>query len=68
MSTEEALRLANADKASMLARIETEIKSAVALPQTGEINQLLRAGRLGALHTLREAFTAAGWTKPRGKV
>lgn len=62
---EEALRLANADKESMLMRIETEISSAKALPDTGEINALLRAGRIGSMHTLKETFIGAGWTKPR---
>jgi hypothetical protein len=62
---QEALRLANADKASMLARIESEVRSAQALPDTGQINNLLRAGRLGALYTLKETFIAAGWSAPR---
>lgn len=62
---EEALRLANADKESMLRRIETEISSAEALPNTGEINALLKAGRLGSMHTLRETFVGAGWVDPR---
>lgn len=61
----EALWMANRDKESVLKRIETEIRSAEALPNTGEINQLLRAGRLGALHTLKETFLAAGWVDPR---
>lgn len=62
---EEALRLANRDKESILKRIETEIKSAEALPNTGEVNNLLRAGRLGALHLLKETFVGAGWIDPR---
>ena len=62
---EEALRLANADKASVLKRIDTEIASAEALPQTGESNALLKAGRLGALHMLKETFIGAGWIDPR---
>jgi hypothetical protein len=64
---EEALRLANRDKESILKRIETEIRSAEALPNTGEVNNLLRAGRLGALHLLKETFTGAGWIAPRGR-
>jgi hypothetical protein len=63
---EEALRLANRDKESILKRIEAEIRSAEALPNTGEINTLLRAGRLGALHLLKETFTRAGWIESRG--
>jgi hypothetical protein len=62
---EEALRLANADKASILKRIETEIASAEALPNTGETNALLKAGRLGSMHTLKETFIGAGWIDPR---
>ncbi len=62
---EEALRLANKDKESILKRIETEIRSAEALPNTGEINNLLRAGRLGSLHLLKETFVGAGWIEPR---
>jgi hypothetical protein len=62
---EEALRIANADKASVLKRIDTEIENAKALPDTGQINNLLRAGRLGALYTLKETFIAAGWIDPR---
>jgi hypothetical protein len=62
---EEALRLANADKESILKRIDTEIASAKALPDTGTINNCLRAGRLGALYTLRETFIAAEWIEPR---
>jgi hypothetical protein len=64
--TEEALRRANADKASMLRRIDTEIAAAEALPGTGEINALLKAGRLGSLRLLKEIFIGAGWTAPRG--
>lgn len=62
---EEALRLANADKESMLKRIETEIASAESLPDTGEVNALLKAGRLGSMRTLKETFIGAGWTDPR---
>jgi hypothetical protein len=62
---EEALWRANRDKESILRRIETEMRSAEALPDTGEINNLLRAGRVGALYSLKEACTAAGWFAPR---
>lgn len=60
-----ALFLANRDKESILRRLDTDIAGVEARPKSGEINETLRDGALGALRAFRAAIVEGEWTAPR---
>ena len=64
----ESLWMANRDKESILARLNTDLGEITDRPKGGEINETLRAGAAGALTKFKHAIVEAGWIEPRGAV